>query len=342
MKTWFKTQAKGDIAEIAIYDEIGMWGVTAKDFIGELKAHSGKNVSLSINSPGGSVFDALAIYNALRAHEGTVTVKVLGIAASAASLIAMAGDKIVMPENTFMMVHNPWTFAMGNAEELRDVAATLDTIGSSLVKTYMSRTGLGEDEINELLAKDTWLTAEEAVALGFATEMEPALKVAASYDTDRLPENIRGIFNTANDAPPVEDPLPAEDSAPEDAPPVEEEAPVATFAEQVVALANKAGLTEYAAAFALNASIKTLEDAQARISAAREIHTLCAIAKLPQMASKLIREDVSLDDARAQLCSALAEQDDAIRVSNHLPTSADPKGGADVWSKIFPQRQTKE
>ena len=135
MRTWYSMQAAANApttAEISIFDEIGMWGVTAKQFISDLKALGDvKDITLSLNSPGGSVFDGLAIYNALRSSGANVTVKVMGIAASIASVIAMAGKKIVMPENTFMMVHNPWSFAIGNANDMREMADVLDKLGDS-------------------------------------------------------------------------------------------------------------------------------------------------------------------------------------------------------------------
>lgn len=204
MKNWYSIQAKaGAPAEISIYDEIGLWGVTAKQFIADLKALDATTVKLFINSPGGSVFDALAMYNALRQHPASVEVTVMGIAASAASLVAMAGDKIVMPENSFLMIHNPLAGAYGNAAELRDMADVLDKIGASLVATYVTRTGLQEDEVKALLATDTYLSAEEAVAKGFADELQPALKVAACYDIERLPVNIRAVFAAATKEPDI-------------------------------------------------------------------------------------------------------------------------------------------
>ncbi len=151
-KSWYsvKALAKDTAAEISIYDEIGMWGVTAKDFISDLKKVEAKELTLFINSPGGSVFDGLAIYNSLRQHPANVTVKVMGVAASAASFIAMAGDRIVMPENAFLMVHNPMGAVFGNADEMRDWADTLDKIAASLVGIYVARTGKDEKEIKEL------------------------------------------------------------------------------------------------------------------------------------------------------------------------------------------------
>lgn len=192
-KSWYAVTAKAvsGSAEISVYDEIGLFGITAKQFIADLRAIEASDIQLSINSPGGSVFDAIAMYNALRQHPANITVKVMGVAASAASIIAMAGDKIVMPENAFMMIHNPLNFAYGNADDLRDMADILDKIAASLVSTYVARTGNSEADIKSLLDAETWLNAEEAVAKGFADELEPALKIAACYDLDRLPDTVR-------------------------------------------------------------------------------------------------------------------------------------------------------
>lgn len=190
MRKWYSIKAlAADAAEIAIFEEIGMWGVTAKDFIADLKKLSAKTITLSINSPGGSVFDALAIFNALRNSGAEITVRVMGIAASAASYIAMAGDKIVMPENTFMMVHNPIAGVYGNADDMRELADVLDKVGASLLATYVKRTGKPENEVAALLAAESYLSAAECVDLGLADEMEPALKIAAKIDPARIPQD---------------------------------------------------------------------------------------------------------------------------------------------------------
>lgn len=143
--------------------------VTPKMFREELGQHSG-NVTVRINSPGGDVFAGVAIYNMLNEHEGEVTVKVDGIAASIASLIAMAGDKIIMLPGSMMMVHNPWTFAAGNADDLEQVVESLKKCGESMVPIYVARTGQTEEKIKELLKAETWMTAQDAVDLGFASE----------------------------------------------------------------------------------------------------------------------------------------------------------------------------
>lgn len=156
--------------EIEVYDEIGFWGVNAKDFRSKLKGAG--DVVLKINSPGGSVFDGIAIYNDLKAHNGNVRVEITGIAASIASIIAMAGDEIAIAENGMMMIHNAWTVAVGNASELQEQAEILSKIDGSLALTYASRKGTpGVRAIKQMMADETWMTGKEAKANGFATEI---------------------------------------------------------------------------------------------------------------------------------------------------------------------------
>jgi ATP-dependent Clp protease, protease subunit len=141
MRSWYTIRALATGSEVGIYDEIGAYGVSAKGFLAELGAlPAGTPIDLRINSPGGSVFDAVAIYNAIQRHEGTVTVWIDGIAASAASYIAMAGDEIVMPENAFLMIHDPAGLVMGTADDMRAMAEALDKVKGSLVQGYAVRT----------------------------------------------------------------------------------------------------------------------------------------------------------------------------------------------------------
>jgi len=164
--------------------------VTPKMFRDELAQHSG-NITVRINSPGGDVFAGVALYNMLNEHQGDVTVKVDGIAASIASLISMAGDKIVMLPGSMMMVHNPWTMAAGNAEDLEQVVESLKKCAESMLPIYVARTGQTEDKIKELLKAETWLTAEDAVELGFADE---AVKAKAS-----ISDSIKNALSFASD-----------------------------------------------------------------------------------------------------------------------------------------------
>jgi ATP-dependent protease ClpP protease subunit len=311
VKNWYSIKAKADqkTAEISIYDEIGYWGVTAKQFIGDLKAVDATTIKLAINSPGGAVFDALAIYNALRQHPAAVEVTIMGVAASAASVIAMAGDTIVMPENAFMMIHNPLNMAYGNADDLREMADVLDKIGASLIGIYAKRTGLPDDEIKALLDAETWLNAEEAVTKGFADELQAELKVAAAFDMERLPENVR-----ASIAPPVADPAPEPEQNEE--PQID---PVA-LSSRIVALAAAAGMAAHADAFILDPAIKAEADAVAAIAEAREVVAVCAAAKLPEVAAGLIKARLPLASVRQRLMEARAALDAAMPTNHRIPT----------------------
>lgn len=171
--------------EILIYDQIGEdWfgdGVQAKKFAEELRDLGDiETIELRINSPGGSVWDGNAIYNTLRGHKATVNVTIDGLAASIASVIAMSGDTITMPENALMMIHNPATIAFGEAEEMRKAANMLDKIKLGAMAAYHRKSGVSTDELSEMMDAETWLLAEDAVSLGFADATEGAVHATNS------------------------------------------------------------------------------------------------------------------------------------------------------------------
>lgn len=183
---------------LLIYGDIGpsWWGegVEAKDVAKQLRDLAPNTaLTVRINSFGGSVADGLAIYNALREHKGKKTVIIDGIAASAASLIAMAGDDIEMPETSMMMIHAPWSYASGNAAELRRSADVLDKWSASMVAAYARKSGKSEDDIKALLAgEDHWYTGSEAVAEGFADRIrDPDLSEPANASLTRAPVGVR-------------------------------------------------------------------------------------------------------------------------------------------------------
>jgi ATP-dependent protease ClpP protease subunit len=181
MKCWFEFRALAQGAEIAIYDEIGAFGIPAKAFLDELKALApAADLTLRINSPGGSVFDGVAIYNALKRHDGRVTVLIDGIAASIASMIAMAGDEVVMPANTMLMLHDPSGLVMGTAADMRGMAEALDKMKAGMVGAYRDKSGRDDAEIEALMRAETWLTAEEAIDLYRRVTMHTAPNSAST------------------------------------------------------------------------------------------------------------------------------------------------------------------
>lgn len=191
--------AKGKTGEIWLYDEVGdgwFGGMSAKSFQSEL-AKLGKvdTINLHINSPGGSVFDGVAIYNQLKSHPARVEVDVDGIAASIASVIAMAGDEIRMADGSMMMIHDPYTLAAGGAEELRKTAELLDQIAVNIRGIYAKRTGMKDSDIAVLMAEETWFGAAAAIDSGFADSVTEQLRVAAcsNFDFTRFkhaPDNV--------------------------------------------------------------------------------------------------------------------------------------------------------
>lgn len=184
-------------AEILMYDTIGMGGLSAKALVEQLAKMPNSPVNVRINSAGGSVTDGVAIYNALRAHKGDVTVNIEGMAASIASLIAMAGKRIRIAQSAWMMIHNPLMAGgiTADSEELRQMATTLDKMRESIASTYSRRTKKTVDEIVALMDAETWFTADEAVAAGFADEVIPD-----DGTSNRIPSVVNLAFNNVPDA----------------------------------------------------------------------------------------------------------------------------------------------
>jgi ATP-dependent protease ClpP protease subunit len=181
------SRAAGAGASIELYDEIGIWGVTAKDFKALLTEAGPGDLTVRINSPGGDVFDGIAMYNDLVAHPGKVKVEIVGLAASAASVVAMAGDQVVIAPSAFLMIHNAWSFVVGNRHALNEFAAVLAKIDGALAKVYAEKSGRGMRTMAQMMDAETWLTGQEAVDMGLAnalsaTEEIPALAAEASFD----------------------------------------------------------------------------------------------------------------------------------------------------------------
>jgi ATP-dependent Clp protease protease subunit len=176
-----------DEMTLFIYDDIAPWGIMAKDLVPEIAALTAGTIHVRINSQGGDVMDGVAIYNALRSQAAKVVAHVDALAASIASLIAMAGDEILIAENAMLMIHDPWGITIGNAADHRKTADLLDkTSEATLIRAYMAQTEQPEAEIKQWMADETWFTAEEAVEAGFADAIEAAAGVAAHVDAGRF------------------------------------------------------------------------------------------------------------------------------------------------------------
>jgi ATP-dependent Clp endopeptidase proteolytic subunit ClpP len=182
--SWYEIKNKVDKSEIWIYEEIGEdgWsggGITAKGFQKELSAIKSSQIDLHINSPGGLVFDGITIYNLIKQHPANVTTYIDGLAASISSVIALAGDKVIMAENALFMIHKASGMVMGNSDDMRDFADKLDKVNGAIANTYISKTGKDDTEINDMMKAETWLTADEALACGFIDEISGEVDMAA-------------------------------------------------------------------------------------------------------------------------------------------------------------------
>ncbi|EOV8626934.1 ClpP-like prohead protease/major capsid protein fusion protein [Proteus mirabilis] len=189
-KSWFRMQAKEDqTADIYIYDEIGGWGISARRFTEDLISLGNlSHINLHIHSPGGEVFDGIAIYNQLKNHSATITVYIDGLAASMASVIAMVGDTVIMPKNAMMMIHKPWGVSWGDANDMREYADLLDKLENVLIPAYVAKTGKTTEEITAMLEQETWLDGDECVEHGFADKVIEPVKAMASLTSKRIEE----------------------------------------------------------------------------------------------------------------------------------------------------------
>jgi ATP-dependent protease ClpP protease subunit len=172
-RDWYRVynHAASSSAEIFVYDEIGFWGVSASDFVREVAALNVKTISLRINSPGGEVFDGVAMFNALRNHPARVDVTVDGLAASIASVIAMAGDTVTMGRGSQMMIHDALAVCVGNAADMRSAADLLDKCSDNIAGFYADRAGGTVANWRATMAAETWYTAQETVDAGLADKV---------------------------------------------------------------------------------------------------------------------------------------------------------------------------
>ena len=205
-KEWFKISAKESkegelVGHIEILDAIDEYfsQPTPAELISQIRAMKVDRIHVAINSPGGSVFSGLGIYNALKSHPAKVTTEVLGLAASISSIIAMAGDNILMHENSMMMIHKAIALTYANAQEMRDMASTLEKIDGQLISIYAEKTKIDPIIIEDMMVKETWLTSAEAVELNFAAILEhETAQIKSAFDLSiykNTPDILKKVTN---------------------------------------------------------------------------------------------------------------------------------------------------
>lgn len=269
-QSWYSVgKAKNGNGAIRIMNDIGDFGVSAMDFANDLGALGDVGqIDLSISSNGGDVAQGFAIFNMLNRHAARKVVTVEGLAASMASVIAMAGDEVIMPANAMMMIHNPWGATMGEAEQMKSFGEALATMQDNIADAYVERTGMDKDEVLSMMARETWLSAKKAVELGFADTVENALQVAAAFDLRKF-NHVPRKFADAN----ARNAQMSKNS--KAAFPPEEESDDDTKG------------TKTKSAAEIRADL---------LAHAREVRSLCNLAGLPKMADALIDADKSLSE----------------------------------------------
>jgi len=345
LKRWYEFRAQMKGAEIVIYDEIGAFGIPAKAFLDELKALGPiAELAVRINSPGGSVFDGVAIFNALKRHGAAITVWIDGIAASIASVIAMAGDEVVMPENAMLVLHDPSGLVAGTAADMRAMAEALDRMKAGMVAAYRDKSGRDDAEIEALMRDETWLSAQEAVALGLADRVEQPVRMAAHFDLSRFrntPPQLAALVATPS---PQEDdmsdskkasprkPGPDESATPQVTPPETSAEDTAAVAQAELA-PEPAATPQRAAAEAAcpaepapQASAQVIdldgvlraEERRATLAYVSEVHEVCALAGRGDLAAGFITRATAVADVRRALLEARAADDEATTIRSQV------------------------
>lgn len=324
-KSWYTLQASGEAEqrdiEIFVYGEIGAWGVTANQFVQDLRAMDDgvSPVIVAFNSIGGDLFDGLAIHNALSRLGERCTGRIDALAASAASVAVCGAHRVVIAANAMLMVHNPYTFTGGDAEDFRRVADVLDQTLEAIIAAYKAKApDIDEAELRRMVNAETWLTANEAVALGLADEVGDGLKVSACLGQGSVlqrfqhapPELLAQLDEEPDVDPPEPDPVPVLDAA-----------RLALMVTQGCAAAGISNLVD-----PLLAVTKLESEAviQAALTNAKALHGLCVAARLPELTGEFITAGLDEAAVRARLFDKLVGSGGGFEINNSLPLDDDP------------------
>ncbi|AZC49687.1 head maturation protease, ClpP-related [Pseudomonas chlororaphis] len=329
-KTWYALQVNGEaterLIEIFVYGEIGTWGITANQFVQDLRALDDgvSPVIAAFNSVGGDLFDGLAMHNALARLGERCTGRIDALAASAASVAVCGAHKVVIASNAMLMIHNPWTYASGDAEDFRKVADVLDQTMEAIIAAYKAKApDIDEAELRRLVDAETWLTANEAVALGLADEIGDGVKVKACLGQgvvlqryQHAPAELLAQFNE----PPESDPEPEPDN-PTPAPAVTDASKLALMITQRCAAGGISNLVE-----PLLASTKLESESivLAAMDRAKAVHDLCVAARLPEFSVEYVKAGLDASAVRARLFDKIVSSGKGFEIDSSLPLENDP------------------
>lgn len=329
-KSWYTFQASGEAEqqtiEVFVYGEIGTWGVSANQFVQDLRAmdDGASPVVVAFNSIGGDLFDGLAIHNALSRLGERCTGRIDALAASAASVAVCGAHRVVIAANAMLMIHNPYTFTGGDAEDFRRVADVLDQTLEAIIAAYKSKApDIDEAELRRMVNAETWLTANEAVALGLADEVGDGLKVKACLGQGSVLQRFQNapaeLLAQLDEEPDVEptDPVNLPDPVP-----ILDAAGLALMVTKGCAAAGISNLVE-----PLLATTKLESEAvvTAALTRAKALHGLCVAARLPELTGEFITAGLDESAVRARLFDKLVSSGGGFEINNSLPLDDDPE-----------------
>ncbi|MGA9701127.1 head maturation protease, ClpP-related [Pseudomonas sp.] len=324
-KSWYTFQASGEAEqrsiEIFVYGEIGAWGVTANQFVQDLRAMDDgvSPVIAAFNSVGGELFDGLAIHNALSRLGERCTGRIDALAASAASVAVCGAHRVVIAANAMLMIHNPWTYAAGDADDLRKVADALDQTLEAIIAAYKSKApDIDEAELRRMVDAETWLTANEAVALGLADEVGDGLKVKACLGQG-------SVLQRFQHAP--ADLLAQLDEEPEVEPPEADPAPVLDAAKLALMITQgcaTAGISNLVDSLLATTKLESEAVVQEALTKAKALHGLCVAARLPELTGEFISAGLDEAAVRARLFDKLVGSGGGFEINSSLPLDDDP------------------
>ncbi|MDD2019544.1 head maturation protease, ClpP-related [Pseudomonas putida] len=326
--------AEGDadskVIEVYVYGEIGAWGITANQFIQDLKAidDGTSPIVVAFNTNGGDLFEGLAIHNALSRLGERCTGRVDALAASAGSVAVCGAHRVVMASNAMLMIHNPYTWVSGDAEDLRRVADVLDQAFEAMIAAYKAKApNIDDAELRRLVNDESWLTASEAVALGLADEVGNGVKVqaclgqgAAMARYRNTPQALLDQLQASKDG--VTEPVDPEPES-EPAPPAPNASDSAALALMITQACSKAGISKLVEP--LIASTKLADEAtvQAALTRAKSVRDLCVAARLPEMTTEFVQAGLDATAVRARLFDKLVGGGKGFEIDNSLPPADD-------------------
>ena len=335
-KHWYSLKASGEAEtrsiEVYVYGEIGTWGITANQFVRDLAALDDgvSPIVVAFNSVGGDLFDGLAIHNALSRLGERCTGRVDALAASAASVAVCGAHKVVIASNAMLMIHNPWTYAAGDAEDLRKVATALDQAMEAIIAAYKAKApDIDEVELRRMVNAETWLTASEAVALGLADSVGEGVTVKACLGQGGALQRYQHApqaLLAQLDEPPEPEPAPEPAPEPEPIPPVPEKPPVVDSAKLALLITQSctaAGISNLIEALISTTKLADEATVNAALTNAKAVRDLCVAARLPEFTQEFVAAGLSAEAVRGRLFDKLVSGG-GFEIDNSLPISDDP------------------